>query len=413
MADVDLYKVLRVSKNASDGEIKKAYRKLAKEFHPDKNPDHGDKFKEISFAYEVLSNPEKRSTYDSYGIEGIRGEAGPGSADDIFSHLFGGGMGGGLFGGFPGFGGGGGGGRRRKQRGEDTVHPLRVTLEDLYNGKMSKLQLSKNVICRVCNGEGGKTGALQTCRICHGRGVKVTIRQLAPGMVQQMQSMCTDCNGEGETINEKDRCKTCHGRKVIKESKILQVHVDKGMKDGQKITFRWEGDQQPGLEPGDVIIVLQQREHDVFQRDGLDLYMSYSIGLAEALCGFQISVTHLDGRRLLVKSAPGGVINPGSMRAIVGEGFPVYKSPFEKGNLYIKFEIKWPENNFADENKLKMIEKFLPPRPKMPPLDDNVEEVDLTEYEERLNKRSGREAYHEDDDADEGHHGPGVQCAHQ
>ncbi|XP_070576010.1 dnaJ homolog subfamily A member 2-like [Ptychodera flava] len=407
MADTDLYEVLGLSKTASDAEIKKAYRKLAKEFHPDKNPQHGDKFKEISYAYEVLSNPEKRETYDNYGMEGIRGEAGPDfGGEDIFSHFFGGG----LFGGLGGFG----GGRRRKQRGEDTVHPLRVTLEDLYNGKTSKLQLSKNVICRICNGQGGKQGALQTCRVCHGRGVKVTIRQIGPGMVQQMQSVCPECHGEGETINEKDKCKTCHGKKVVKESKILQVHVDKGMKDGQRITFRWEGDQTPGLEPGDVIIVLQQREHDVFQRSGVDLYMTHSIGLTEALCGFQFIVKHLDNREICVRYPPGNIISPGCTRAVVGEGMPMYKNPFEKGNLYIKFDVQFPENHFADEKNLKMLEKLLPPRPKQAAVAaDDVEEVDLMEYDPRQSSSNSRRDMYYDEEDDDMHQGHGMQCAHQ
>lgn len=157
------------------------YRKLAKEFHPDKNPEAGDKFKEISYAYEVLSDPKKRQTYDKYGLKGMQEGAQDGfPGDDLFSHLFGGG----LFGGFGGFG----GGSRRRQRGEDTIHPLKVTLEDLYNGKTAKLQLSKNIICAACEGRGGKVGAVQTCKTCKGSGLKVTYRQLGPGMTQQLQS---------------------------------------------------------------------------------------------------------------------------------------------------------------------------------------------------------------------------------
>merc|ERR1719300_188596 len=149
--------------------------------------------------------------------------------------------------------GGGGGGRPRRRRGEDTFHPLRVTLEDLYNGKTAKLQLSKTVICKKCQGAGGRAGATQRCRACNGRGVKVTLRQLGPGMVQQMQSICPECHGEGESISEKDKCKECRGKKVVNETKILEVHVDKGMKNEQKIPFRGEGDQLPDVEPGDVI----------------------------------------------------------------------------------------------------------------------------------------------------------------
>nr|KAF6285539.1 DnaJ heat shock protein family (Hsp40) member A2 [Myotis myotis] len=200
VVDTKLYDILGVPPGASENELKKAYRKLAKEYHPDKNPNAGDKFKEISFAYEVLSNPEKRELYDRYGEQGLReGSGGGGGMDDIFSHIFGGG----LFG----FMGNQSRSRNGRRRGEDMMHPLKVSLEDLYNGKTTKLQLSKNVLCSACNGQGGKTGAVQKCSACRGHGVRTMIRQLAPGMVQQVQSVCSDCNGEGEVINKKDRCK--------------------------------------------------------------------------------------------------------------------------------------------------------------------------------------------------------------
>ncbi|MCL4126930.1 UNVERIFIED_CONTAM: hypothetical protein GTU68_015419, partial [Idotea baltica] len=176
MADNKLYDLLNVSRGASDSDIRKQYRKLAKEYHPDKNPEAGDKFKEISFAYDILSDPRKREIYDRLGLKGLQegggdSSGGFGFGDDIFSSLFGGGGGGmpfGLFGGLGGMR----GGRRGPRKGESTVHKLKVTLEELYNGKTSKLQLSKNVICIECQGLGGRAGALQPCRTCNGRGIK-------------------------------------------------------------------------------------------------------------------------------------------------------------------------------------------------------------------------------------------------
>ena len=181
------------------------------------------------------------------------------------------------------------------------MHPLKVFLEDLCNGKTAKLQLSKNVLYSACSGQGEKSGAVQKCSAGRGRGVHVMIKHLAPGMVQQMQSVCSGCNGEGEVINEKDRCKKCEGKKVIKEVKILEVHVDKGMKHGQRITFTGEADQVPGVDPGDVGLLLQEKEHEVFQRDGNDLHITYKIGLVEALCAFQFTFKHLDGPQIVVK----------------------------------------------------------------------------------------------------------------
>uniref|UniRef100_A0A8C0T627 DnaJ homolog subfamily A member 2 n=1 Tax=Canis lupus familiaris TaxID=9615 RepID=A0A8C0T627_CANLF len=409
VADTKLYDILGVPPGASENELKKAYRKLAKEYHPDKNPNAGDKFKEISFAYEVLSNPEKRELYDRYGEQGLReGSGGGGGMDDIFSHIFGGG----LFG----FMGNQSRSRNGRRRGEDMMHPLKVSLEDLYNGKTTKLQLSKNVLCSACSGQGGKSGAVQKCSACRGRGVRIMIRQLAPGMVQQMQSVCSDCNGEGEVINEKDRCKKCEGKKVIKEVKILEVHVDKGMKHGQRITFTGEADQAPGVEPGDIVLLLQEKEHEVFQRDGNDLHMTYKIGLVEALCGFQFTFKHLDGRQIVVKYPPGKVIEPGCVRVVRGEGMPQYRNPFEKGDLYIKFDVQFPENNWINPDKLSELEDLLPSRPEVPNIIGDTEEVELQEFDSTRGSGGGqrREAYNDSSDEESSsHHGPGVQCAHQ
>ncbi|KAJ9592232.1 hypothetical protein L9F63_001233, partial [Diploptera punctata] len=373
-----------------------AYRKLAKEFHPDKNPEAGDKFKEISFAYEVLSDSKKRAIYDKYGLKGMQegGHDGPAFApDDLFSHLFGGG----LFG----MGMGGGMRARRPHRGEDTVHPLKVSLEDLYNGKTAKLQLSKNVICSVCEGRKNRSLPSSSCRSCRGCGVKVTYRQLGPG--------CLSSFSHGvQTAQEKkdDRCSTCRGKKVINETKILEVHIDKGMRENQKIYFRGEGDQQT---------CLYAKHHDKFQRSGDDLVMTHSISLTEALCGFSMVLKHLDGRDLLIKHPLGQVVKPGDIKGIEGEGMPHYRNPFEKGNLYIKFDVTFPENHFVNEIKLKELELLLPPRPSIEmPKGEHVEEVDLHEYDpnERSASSGRQEAYASDDEDHPG--GPGgIQCAHQ
>ncbi|XP_054165410.1 dnaJ homolog subfamily A member 2-like [Oppia nitens] len=421
MADNKLYDLLGVSKSASVNEIKKQYRKLAKTYHPDKNQDQNEaeKFKEISYAYEVLSDQKKREIYDRYGLKGL--QEGGGSdfgAEDLLSQMFGGGGGGGLFGGlggFPGFS--GMGGRRRQRRGEDTVHPLKVTLEDLYNGKVSKLQLSRNVLCKACNGVGGKPGSRVPCAGCKGQGMKVHLRQLGPGMLQQIQRPCDDCGAQGEVINEKDRCRTCSGKRVTNETKILEVNVDKGMQNEQKITFRGEGDQQPDVETGDVIIILQQKPNDKFQRNGNDLFLPLTISLTEALCGFVYVLKHLDGRNIIIRSKPGEVLIPGSVKGIRGEGMPIYRNPFEKGNLYIKFNIEFPKNHFIDEDKLKEFEKIVPQRNEPMDIDlndEHTEEVDLHDYDpsnERSNGSAGRgEAYDSDDEDGRGGQG-GIKCA--
>ncbi|KAG8534508.1 hypothetical protein GDO81_019304, partial [Engystomops pustulosus] len=154
-------------------------------------------------------------------------------------------------------------------------------------------------------GRGGKKGAVEKCTTCKGRGIQIHVQQIGPGMVQQIQTMCSECRGEGERINPKDRCKQCKGNKVVREKKILEVHIKKGMRDGQKIVFHGEGDQEPGLEPGDVVIVLDQREHEVYQRQDDNLIMKMEISLAEALCGFRRPIETMDRRTLLITSLPG------------------------------------------------------------------------------------------------------------
>ncbi|XP_076040938.1 dnaJ homolog subfamily A member 2-like isoform X1 [Oratosquilla oratoria] len=412
MADSKLYDALGVPKSATVADIKRQYRKLAKEYHPDKNPAAGDKFKEISFAYEVLSDPQKREMYDRCGLRGLQEggmESGfPGSAEDLFSHFFGGSPFGGMFGGF---GGGMRTGRRGPQKGENTVHKLKVSLEDVYNGKVAKLQLSKNVICAPCNGIGGRPGATQPCRTCNGRGIKVTITQLGPGMVQQMQSRCTDCEGEGQVISERDRCTSCRGKKVTQQTKLLEVHVDKGMREDQRITFKGEGDQMPGVEPGDVIIVLQEKPHELFKRDGVDLYMKYDITLTEALCGFTMVIKHLDGRQIAIRNPPGTVLEPGCLRGIEGEGMPIYRNVFEKGNLYIRFDVTFPDKYFAPEQKLKDLETILGRQEENPTIPPDAEEVDMQELDPHYS--SGRSHLTDDDDDHHPTGGPHVQCAHQ
>ena len=157
----------------------------------------------------------------------------------------------------------------------------------------------------LIQGIGGKEGAVQRCPNCRGTGMQVRVQQLGPGMMQQIQSMCGECQGQGERIDPKLRCKKCTGKKVTRERKILEVNVDKGMEDGQKITFGSEGDQEPGLEPGDIIIVLDEKEHAVYKRSGVDLILKLNINIAEALCGFKKCVQTLDDRTLVIQTIPG------------------------------------------------------------------------------------------------------------
>ena len=329
------------------------------------------------------------------------------SANDIFSQMFGG----------SGFGFesffGGGGGNRRPTRGEDITSALNVTLEDLYNGKKQKMAVTRKVVCTVCKGTGGKNGVKpKKCEDCQGRGIKFIRRQIGPNMIQQMQTECPTCQGRGETLSEKDKCTNCHGNKVVTEKKVLQVEIEPGMNHGQHITFRGESDQEPGMEAGDIIFILQQRPHSVFKRDGADLYMEKSIPLIEALTGTVFEVIHLDKRQLIVKSDPHTVIKPGDTLMVAEEGMPILRKPYQKGNLIIKFDIIFPVAKEIDAAKAQMLAKCLPPRNDEPIAEKNAEHVTLVSA--RKTQASQKGYYDEEDDEDERHGAPrGVQCSQQ
>lgn len=225
------------------------------------------------------------------------------NAEDLFSQFFGGSMfGGGMF---------GGGMRDTGPKKARTIHHVhKVSLEDIYKGKVSKLALQKSVICSACDGRGGKEGAVKTCHGCNGTGAKTMMRQMGP-MIQRFQTVCPDCGGEGELIRDRDRCKKCSGKKTVVERKVLHVHVDRGVKNGHRIELRGEGDQVPGVLPGDVVFEIEQKPHPRFTRKDDDLFFQADIDLLTALAGGDVHIEHLDDRWLTVHIYPGEVITPG------------------------------------------------------------------------------------------------------
>jgi len=408
--ETEYYDLLGVAPQVDIADIKKAYKKMAIKYHPDKNPNNPeavDKFKQVSEAYEVLSNEEKRKLYDQYGKEAMK-EGVHSSAEDIFSQFFGGG--------FSSFF-GGGGGNRGPRKGDDIVHEIPCTLEDLYKGKTTKLAVTRNVICTKCEGSGTKDKNTPSgkCKTCDGRGIRIIMKQLGPGMIQQMQTVCNECGGKGETVKEEDKCKNCKGKKVTKEKKILQVYVDKGMKHGQKIVFSGEADEAPGVEAGDIIFVVTEKKHDVFKRNGNDLLFEYKLTLLEALCGFSFTIKHLDERDLLIKSEKGDIIKLDDIRMLEGEGMPQHKRPFEKGNLYIHFTIEFPKQGSITPQQMKLLQEILPPGRPAPKPTDDMEEFELKRVPE-ANQRGGgqrRRGESYEDEEESGGGGQRGQCAQQ
>lgn len=403
--DTKFYDLLSVSVTATEVEIKKGYRKAALKYHPDKNPSEeaAEKFKEISTAYEVLSDSQKRSIYDQYGEEGLSGAGGPGGmggfGDDIFSQFFGGGA----------FG---GAGQRRPRRGKDIQHSVGATLEELYKGRTAKLALNKTVLCKPCEGRGGKAGSAKKCTSCNGQGIKFVTRQMGP-MIQRMQQQCEVCRGEGEIIDPKDLCSKCHGKKVENERKILQVVIEPGMKDHQKIVFKGEADQEPGIETGDVIFFVEEKPHATFKRQGDDLIYEAEVDLLTALAGGELYIKHISGEYLKIDVLPGEVIAPGDIKVVEHKGMPIYKLG-GYGNLIIKFTVKFPPKHFKDEDTLKKLEEILPPRTpgNAPPAGAEVDEVSMVDFTASHQQQQQRRGNYDDDDSEEEGQ-PGVQCASQ
>ncbi|QPG76165.1 hypothetical protein FOA43_003551 [Brettanomyces nanus] len=403
VAETKLYDTLGVSPDATPSQLKKAYRKLALKFHPDKNssPEAAEKFKDITSAYEVLSDERKRQIYDQVGEEGLSGGGmgGMGGMDgsDIFSQFF------------------GFGGQREPQgpkKGKDIKHTISCTLQELYKGRTAKLALNRTVLCKSCDGKGGKN--VKRCSTCNGTGMKFVTRQMGP-MIQRFQTTCDVCNGEGDIIPSKDRCQVCRGKKVNNERKILEVHINPGMKAGEKVVFHGESDQYPDTIPGDVIFVVDQKPDDKFTRKNDDLYYEAKIDLLTALAGGEIGFKHVNGEFLKLEMIPGEVISPNKVKVIEGKGMPIQKMG-DYGNLFVKFTVEFPPDHFATDEKLKDLEKILPPRPKLNvprgvEVDDSCMLVDYDPIKHSGRRGHNGSGYYDEDEEEEGQ--PGVQCAQQ
>lgn len=333
------YELLGVSKNATSDEIKKAFRKLALKKHPDKGGDPKE-FAEITHAAEVLTDSDKRKIYDRFGEEGLKegvgASAGPTDLFDLLS------------------------GRARGDTGPkkspDALFTLNVTLEEIYNGTTKKIAIQRNRVCQDCGGKGGSS--VKECRDCKGTGMVVKVAQLGPGMYTQTSSPCTDCRGQGKIIEPKHMCKKCKGAKVLKERKVIEVQIDKGMPNGHKITYHGEADEEPGILPGDLIVQIKEKEHSLFKRKKADLIMHKKITLREALTGYAFTISHLDGSEKFIQSRPGDIIHPEDVRTVQELGMPIMRTPWKFGNLFIQFEIVFPES--LSQSSMSLLKSVLP-----------------------------------------------------
>lgn len=359
MSKRDYYDVLGVSKSASADEIKKAYRKLAIKFHPDKNPDDKsaeDKFKEAAEAYEVLSNPEKKQRYDHYGHAGVGGAAGGGgyggggmNMEDIFSQfgdIFGGG-GGSPFDSFFGGGGGQSRGGRRVAKGSNLRIKVKLTLEEIANGAEKKIKVNKQVTCKTCDGTGAKDrGSVSTCKTCGGNG---SVRRVTNTILGQMQTTatCPTCNGSGTQITSK--CTSCHGDGTVRGEETITINIPAGVSDGMQLSMSGKGNAAPnGGIPGDLIILIEEIPHESLKREGNNVVYDLHLSIVDAALGVSAEVPTIDGKAK-IKIEPG--TQSGKLLRLKGKGIPEVNS-YHRGDEIIHVNIWTPKALSAEERAL-------------------------------------------------------------
>jgi molecular chaperone DnaJ len=368
MSKRDYYDILGVNKSASADELKKAYRKLAIKYHPDKNPDDKsaeDKFKEAAEAYEILSNPEKRQRYDQFGHAGSQGGYGGGyggggmNMEDIFSQF------GDVFGGgspFDSFFSGGGGqsrGGKRVQRGTNLRIKVKLTLEEIANGVEKKIKVNKQIICNTCDGSGAKDkNSFQTCKTCGGSGA---VRRVTNTILGQMQttSTCPTCNGEGSTISSK--CNSCHGDGIVRGEETITINIPAGVSEGMQLSMGGKGNAAPrGGVSGDLIILIEEIPHESLKREGINIIYDLHVNFVDATLGTTVEIPTIDGKAR-IKLEPG--TQGGKILRLKGKGIPEVNS-YHKGDQLVQVNIWTPKNIDNEERalleKLRSSENFKP-----------------------------------------------------
>jgi len=359
MAKRDYYEVLGVSRNATQEELKKAYRKLAIKYHPDKNPDNKEaeeKFKEAAEAFGVLNDENKRARYDQFGHAGVGGAADSGggfggfgggmSMDDIFAQF--GDIFGGHFGGFGGFGRSQG---RRANRGGDIRVKVRLTLQEIAHGADKKLKINKQVKCNTCSGTGAENGtAFTTCSTCHGSGTVIGVTNSIFGRVQT-QSTCPSCNGSGKTITK--HCSSCSGSGVVSDSEVVSFHIPAGVSEGMQLNVSGKGNApQGGGINGDLLVLIEEEPHEELVRDGNDLVYTLFLSFPDAALGGSSEIPTIDGKAR-IKIEPG--TQPGRVFRLKGKGLPDVDG-YGRGDLLVYVNV-WVPKHLSSSEKVQ-IEKM-------------------------------------------------------
>jgi molecular chaperone DnaJ len=367
MAKRDYYEILEIPKTASPEEIKKAYRKMALKHHPDKNPNDPSaegKFKEAAEAYEILSDADKKARYDRYGHDGVKGMPGGGagmSMDDIFSHfgdIFGDAFGG-AFGDQFGFNTRGRTTRRRVNRGTNLRVKVKLTLEEIATGVEKKIKVSKYVPCDACNGTGAEKGAsMNTCHTCHGRGQVTHVTSTFLGQMQTT-STCPTCDGEGTVIGTK--CNKCFGNGIVKGEEVISVRIPAGVADGMQLSMSGKGNAAArGGIAGDLLILVEEHEHENFTRDGNNLIYEHFISVPDAALGTSIEIPTIDGKARIKIDAG---TQSGKILRLKGKGLPDLNG-YGRGDILVNLNVWTPKDLTREEEqileKLRSSENFRP-----------------------------------------------------
>lgn len=352
--ETDYYKILGVERTATADEIKRAYKKVAIKYHPDRNPgdkEAEEKFKQAAQAYDVLRDPDKRARYDQFGAAGVDGTAGgfggfgAGGMDlnDIFRNF--GDIFGGAFGGFGGFGGGRG---QRQYRGSDMRMKVRLTLEEISTGVTKKFKVRKDITCTECHGTGCASGhSPETCPTCHGQGYVIQSRRSFLGMMQT-QEVCPNCHGEGTVI--KHTCSHCHGEGVTSGEEIVEIKIPAGVAEGMVVNVPGKGNAaKHGGVPGDIQVLIEEEPHKDFIRDDTDLIYNLLLTVSQAALGDTIDIPTLTGKAR-IKIEPG--TQPGTALRLRGKGLPAVQGyGVGTGDIVVNISVYIPEHLTKEERK--------------------------------------------------------------